>query len=178
MIRLGKFDDLLVRELKELHHSEGQQLAELPRLSEAAEAPSLRDALAGHAAVVSRQSRRLDEALGLLRRSSRGRRCKPVHDLLRDASSLVAGPGKGTVKDAGLIVVLQKIHHHEICGYGSARTIAQILGHDDIAELLHLSMLEEAAADRRLGDIAVDLYTATDRGGDEAACKLEPAFQP
>lgn len=178
MIRLGKFDDLLVRELKELHHSEGQQLVALARLSEAAEAPSLRDELAGQAAVVSRQSRRLDQVLGRLKRSPRGRRCKPVHDLLRDAVSLVAGPGNGAVKDAGLIVALQKVHHHEICGYGSARTIAQILGHDDIAELLHVSLLEEAAADRRLGDIAVDLYTATDRGGGEGARKPEHAFQP
>ena len=59
-----------------------------------------------------------------------------------------------SVLDAALICAAQKVEHYEIAGYGCARTFAQQLGHDDIAELLQETLDEEGSADKKLTEIA------------------------
>jgi ferritin-like metal-binding protein YciE len=48
----------------------------------------------------------------------------------------------------------QKVEHYEISGYGSARTHAEILGHEEIVSRLQATEDEEKAADSKLTDIA------------------------
>ena len=56
--------------------------------------------------------------------------------------------------DAALICAAQRVEHYEIAGYGCARTFAQRLGHNDIAELLQTTLDEEGNADKKLTQIA------------------------
>jgi ferritin-like metal-binding protein YciE len=58
------------------------------------------------------------------------------------------------VKDAGLIGAAQRVEHYEIAGYGTARTLAEQLGQDDIAELLEETLEEEKETDERLTELA------------------------
>lgn len=177
MPQLEKFQDLLIRELKELHHGEKLRLGAMPKLARAASDEVLRVTLHAHAEQTRIQMARLEEALGYFNRSPRGKSCPAIKDLIREGNVLIAAPGGRAVKDAGLIVIAQKIGHYEICGYGSARTLAQVLGHDQVAALLQESLDEEAAADRQLTDIAVDLYTGDDTAEFAMPCIDDTAFR-
>jgi len=59
-----------------------------------------------------------------------------------------------SVMDAALIAATQKVEHYEIASYGSARTWAQEIGQDQVAELLQATLDEEAETDRKLSKLA------------------------
>ena len=56
--------------------------------------------------------------------------------------------------DAGLLAAAQAVEHYEISRYGTLRTWAEELGHEDAAELLEETLEEEKATDEALTDIA------------------------
>lgn len=60
----------------------------------------------------------------------------------------------GAVRDAGLIATAQKIEHHEIASYGSARDWAIQLGLSNHAATLENTLAEEKHADHLLSEIA------------------------
>jgi ferritin-like metal-binding protein YciE len=60
------------------------------------------------------------------------------------------------VRDAAMICAAQRVEHYEIAGYGCARTFAQQLGFENVAEMLQQTLDEEKAADEKLTQIAMD----------------------
>ena len=63
-------------------------------------------------------------------------------------------PGDPAAKDAALIAAAQRVEHYEIAAYGTARTLADELGHDDVETLLNETLDEESSADKKLTQIA------------------------
>jgi ferritin-like metal-binding protein YciE len=53
-----------------------------------------------------------------------------------------------------LIGAAQRVEHYEIAGYGTARSLAQRLGDNQVAGTLQLTLSEEAEADKKLTSIA------------------------
>jgi ferritin-like metal-binding protein YciE len=60
------------------------------------------------------------------------------------------------VIDAALIAAAQRVEHYEIAAYGTARTLAEHLGEDQIARLLEETLEEEKAADEKLTGISTE----------------------
>ena len=58
------------------------------------------------------------------------------------------------VLDAGLIAAAQKVEHYEIASYGTVRTWAEQLGHNDASRLLQQTLDEEGEANKKLTQIA------------------------
>jgi ferritin-like metal-binding protein YciE len=56
--------------------------------------------------------------------------------------------------DAALISAAQRVEHYEMAAYGTLRTYALCLGHEDQAELLQTSLDEEKDTDQNLSAIA------------------------
>jgi serine/threonine protein kinase HipA of HipAB toxin-antitoxin module len=48
------------------------------------------------------------------------------------------------------------VEHYEISAYGTARTFAEHLGHNDSVQLLQQTLDEESAADEKLTSISTD----------------------
>ena len=70
------------------------------------------------------------------------------------------------------------MEHYEIAGYGTARTFAQVLGEDEVAELLQATLDEEKATDEKLTIVAESGLNqeAAEGGEDEPpAPKKKPA---
>lgn len=151
---LASLDDLLVHELRDLINAEKQQIRTLPKLAKAASSVALSEALNDHLAETRTHVLRLEECLGLLGVSTRGKRCAGMEGLLREASETLEACEDDEVCDAAIISGAQRAEHYEISGYGTARAFALRLGHDDVAELLSETLAEEAAADERLSTIA------------------------
>jgi ferritin-like metal-binding protein YciE len=54
-----------------------------------------------------------------------------------------------------MIAAAQKVEHYEIASYGSARALAEALGHQEVAQLLEQTLNEEKQADQKLNEIAL-----------------------
>jgi ferritin-like metal-binding protein YciE len=80
--------------------------------------------------------------------------CEAAKGLIREGSEMINATGDPDVKDAGLIAAAQRVEHYEIAGYGTARTLANQLGHTEAARLLQETLDEEGRTDKLLTQIA------------------------
>jgi ferritin-like metal-binding protein YciE len=67
------------------------------------------------------------------------------------------------VMDAGLIGAAQHVEHYEIAGYGCVRTYAELMGEDDIANLLQQTLDEEKATDEKLNQLAQNINVEAEK---------------
>lgn len=112
--------------------------------------------------------RRLDRIFKQFDAKAKGKKCKAMEGLIEEGKEIMQEDMEETVMDAALIGAAQKVEHYEIAGYGTARTFAQILGLDDIAEILQETLDEEGETDKRLTEIAESAnYEAASVGGEE-----------
>ena len=56
--------------------------------------------------------------------------------------------------DAAIVFSCQAVEHYEIARYGSLRAYAELLGMDDVAELMADILDQEEAADELLSEVA------------------------
>jgi len=153
-MKLKTLDDLLVDMLKDLYSAETQLVKALPKMAKAAHSGELKKAFTAHLEETRGQVARLDTIFEQLEASPRGKKCKAMEGLIEEGKELIDEDADPSVKDAGLIGAAQKVEHYEIAGYGTARTIAELLGHDEIAKLLQETLDEEGMADKKLTDLA------------------------
>jgi len=86
--------------------------------------------------------------------------------LLREGEKMIGEMEKSPVLDAGLIAAAQKVEHYEISAYGTVRTMAEMLGQDEAAELLEETLEEEKETDETLTEIAESIMS-TDASDEE-----------
>jgi ferritin-like metal-binding protein YciE len=167
-MRLQSLDDVLIGQLTDLRSAEEQLVEALPRVAGSASTPELRQAFEHHLEQTREHVRRLDEALGHLGASGARERCEGMEGLIREGEEIVGSQGDPAAKDAALIAAAQRVEHYEIAGYGTARTLANQLGHDDLADLLDRTLDEESAADKKLTKLATGGMLASGINADAA----------
>jgi ferritin-like metal-binding protein YciE len=150
---LESLDSLFLNELKDVYHAEKQILKALPRMAKAASANALRDAFTKHLRETEGHVRRLEQIFKSLDQAPRGKKCKGMEGLLEEGKEIMEEEGAPEVIDAALIAAAQRVEHYEMAAYGCLRTYAQLLGHEDAAELLQQTLGEEEAADEKLTEL-------------------------
>ena len=149
------FMDLVELELKDLYSAEKQLTKALPKMAKAATNEDLKEAFESHLEETEGQIERLEQIFKQLDISyARVEKCKAMEGLVEEGKKIMEEGLEPDVLDAALICAAQKVEHYEIAGYGCARTFAQLLGHDDIANLLQETLDEEGKADKKLTEIA------------------------
>ena len=146
--------ELLEEELKDLYNAENQMVKSLPRMAKAATAPQLKKAFERHLAETQRQVRRLEQIGRALDIKLTGKKCKAMEGLVEEAREVMQELDPEGALDAGLIGAAQKAEHYEIAAYGTARTHAQLLGLDRVAQLLQKTLDEEGETDKKLTALA------------------------
>jgi ferritin-like metal-binding protein YciE len=146
--------DLFVQELKDLYSAETQLIRALPKMAKAASTDSLREAFEEHLQVTKEQKNRLDRIFKELEGSPRGKSCKAMQGILEEGKDALTLDADDAVRDAALIASAQRVEHYEIAGYGTVRTMAELLGYDEIAAELEQTLEEEQETDERLTEIA------------------------
>jgi ferritin-like metal-binding protein YciE len=154
MPKTNSLNELLIEELKDLYSAETQLTKALPKMSKAASNDELRAAFDEHLEQTKVHVSRLERAMELLGADPKGKTCKAMEGLIEEASEKIEMDAEPSVRDAALIGAAQKVEHYEIAGYGTARTFAETLGEDDVADILQETLDEEAEADDRLTDLA------------------------
>jgi ferritin-like metal-binding protein YciE len=162
-MELKTLDDVLETELKDLLSAEKQLVEALPDIAEAASSPELKDAVTEHLEETRGHVRRLEKVFEAIGMTPTSEHCDGMEGLISEGSEVAEMKGDGDARDAALIGAAQRVEHYEIAAYGTARTIAKQLGHDDAARLLSETLDEESAADEKLTKIAQSINVAAAR---------------
>ena len=162
-MELKTLDDVLEAELKDLYSAEKQLVEALPDIAEAASSSDLKDAVAEHLEETRGHVRRLEQVFEAIGMTPKAEHCDGMEGLISEGSEVAEMKGDADARDAALIGAAQRVEHYEIAAYGTARTIAKQLGHDDAARLLSETLDEESAADEKLTKIAESVNVAATR---------------
>lgn len=154
-MKLQSLEELFVHECKDLLSAEKQLVKALPKMAKGAANEQLKAAFEEHLEQTKTHVERLEQVFSALGKSPRAEHCKGMEGLIEEGSDLLEEDAEEMVKDAALIGAAQKVEHYEISGYGTARTLAEILGHDEAVELLQQTLDEEKETDEKLTKLAM-----------------------
>lgn len=169
-MQLKSLKDLLHHELKDLYSAENQLVKALPKMAKAASNDELRAGFEKHLEETKTHVARLEDIGEQLGLSLTGHKCKAMEGLIEEGEELLSEEGEASVLDAGLIGAAQRVEHYEIAGYGTAASIANTLGLDEIAAILNETLNEEKATDQTLSELAestVNVEAASDHSEEE-----------
>ena len=150
----NSLDDLFLQQIEDLYDAEKRIRDGLVQMREAAHNPELKQAFDTHLRETEGQIGRLEQVFKAIGKTPERETCEAAKGLIREGSEMISATGDPDVKDAGLIAAAQRIEHYEIAGYGTARTLAQQLGHAEAARLLQETLDEEGRTDKLLTQIA------------------------
>jgi ferritin-like metal-binding protein YciE len=159
-MKLNTLEDLLLHELKDLYSAENQLVKALPKMAKAASHEDLKAAFEEHLEQTEGHVERLDEIAEMLGKKLTGHTCKAMKGLVEEGADLISEDAEANVRDAGLIGAAQRVEHYEIAGYGTARCLAEQLGHSEIADLLEQTLDEEKETDENLTELATSTINA------------------
>lgn len=151
--------ELLVEEMQDLLHAEGQLVKALPKMAKAAHEPKLKQAFEKHLEETRGHVERLKQAFELLGAKPKAKVCKAMQGLVEEGQETISeGKEKEEVAaDIALVAAAQKVEHYEISGYGTLRTIAEQIGNTRVAKLLAQTLAEEEKADKLLTQLSPPL---------------------
>lgn len=166
-MEMNSVEALLVEQLKDLYSAEGQLLKALPKMARAASDPTLREAFETHLEETQGHLERLQEIGESLGMKMGGKKCKAMEGLIEEGNEVFEMEGDESIIDAALIAAAQRIEHYEISAYGTARTLAERVGEQQLVDLLQQTLDEEYATDEKLTQICEGelLANATVRAG-------------
>jgi ferritin-like metal-binding protein YciE len=153
-MKLESLKDLYVEQLKDLYSAEAQILDALPKMAEAASASDLKKGFNDHLRQTQEHVRRLERIFKDLGEDAKGESCEGMKGLLKEGAEMIKMKGEDPARDAGLIAAAQRVEHYEIAAYGTVRTYAELLGHDDHVSLLEKTLNEEEETDEQLTQLA------------------------
>jgi Mn-containing catalase len=161
--------ELLVEELRDIYHAEGQLVKALPKMAKAAKSVQLRQAFQKHLAETEGHVERLQKAFDLLGEKQKGKPCKGMMGLVEEGRETI-DEGKeleDVAADLALIGAAQRVEHYEMAAYGTARAMAERLGENKIVSLLSQTLAEEEKTDKTLTKIAEPLLEESSVGEEE-----------
>ncbi len=146
--------DLYAAELHDLMNAEKQIVAELPIMASRATSARLQRVLEEHHAETKVQIERLRLLLEQLNEPPRAVPSGAVAALIEDGRRRLDDTERGEVLDAALVAAAQRIEHHEMAAYGTARSYAEALGDYDAVRILQQTLDEEGHVDHVLTRLA------------------------
>ncbi len=151
--------ELLVEELQDLLHAEGQLVSALPKMAKAARAPKLKEAFEKHLQQTQVHVERLKKAFQLLGEKAQAKPCKAMLGLVQEGQEKIdeSEQKEELAADLSLITAAQKVEHYEISGYGTVRGLARLIGEIEVANLLTQTLGEEESTDYLLTEISKPL---------------------
>lgn len=150
--------DLLENGLKYMYSGETQIAEALPKVADAIYSEELQDTLREHLKESKRHIERLEKIFNRLGiDKNKVEKCKITEAMIENCNKIIEEFEEGPVRDSALIIAVQKIEHLEIASYGSLCELADVLGNQQVYDLLDRTLEDEERADKILTDIACDI---------------------
>lgn len=153
-MKLNSMQDLFIEQLNGMYSAELQLTEALPKMAGAASSMTLAAAFEQHLVETEEHVNRIERIFSMLGTSPTTKTCKAMEGLVAEGSEIIASDGDDSVRDAALIAGAQRVEHYEISAYGTLKSMAEMLGKEDIVTLIENTLDEEKAADSKLTGIA------------------------
>ena len=147
-------EHLFVHTLQDIYYAERQIEKSLPDMIAKASDAELKKGFSMHLRQTKGQIKRLEQAFKKMKRTPQGTKCPAIDGILEEANDIIGDVADKMVLNAALIAAAQAVEHYEITRYGTLTAWAKLLGHNDVARLLHANLREEKATDKKLNSIA------------------------
>jgi ferritin-like metal-binding protein YciE len=147
-------DDLFIHTLQDIYYAEQQITKALPTMIEKAQNPALKSGFTQHLQETKQQIVRLEQVFKALNQPVKGVTCAAMDGIIAEAKEVMSDISDPKVLDVGMTSAAQAVEHYEISRYGTLVALAKQLGQNDCAALLHQTLEEEKATDRKLTEIA------------------------
>lgn len=152
--------DLFIMEIQDLYSAEQQLIEALPMMADSAHDPDLKAGFEKHLAQTQDQATRLEQLADELDFEVEGEECMGMEGLIEEGQEIMDSEfDDERIADLALIGAAQRIEHYEIAGYGTARALAEQMGHDQAVKLLDQTLDEESETDEMLTKAAEAIYT-------------------
>ncbi len=167
MPKISTLEDAYIEQLRDLYSAESQLVKALPKMAKAAHSDELKNGFLEHLEQTKGHVTRLEQIFEELDEKPTGKKCQAMAGLVEEGSETISEDATPAVKDALLIAAAQRVEHYEIAAYGTVKTFAQTLGHDDAAKLLDETLQEEVETDEKLTEAAQTINAEANEGGEE-----------
>jgi ferritin-like metal-binding protein YciE len=154
---MQSMEDLFVTGLKHAYFAEQEILKALPKMAQAVQSDTLREAMEKHVEQTREQVRRLEEVFEICEIEPAAEPAPSFEGLMQEGEQLMQ-----EIKDdpellqAALIAAAQGVEHWEIATYGTLRAWAESMDVEDVVDLLQETLDEEKETDRILSEIAME----------------------
>jgi ferritin-like metal-binding protein YciE len=165
MPKINTLEDAYIEQLRDLYNAEMQLTKALPKMAKAAHNPELKQGFEEHLEQTKGHVARLEEIFEALDEKPTGKKCKAMAGLIEEGAETIGEDATPEVKDAMLIAAAQRVEHYEIAGYGTVKTFAELLGHEDAAKTLEETLQEEVDTDEKLTEAAQAINAEANEGG-------------
>ncbi|MFB3852924.1 MAG: ferritin-like domain-containing protein [Vicinamibacterales bacterium] len=163
MPKIESLEGLMVEEMRDMIDAEKQLIKALPKMAKAAESDQLRAGFEQHRSQTETQLERLMQAFDEIGEKPKAKKCTGMRGLIEEGEEMMKEVPRGPVRDALLIASAQKVEHYEMSSYGTLRTYANQLGHQNVAGLLETTLKEEKATDQKLTQLAESMVNPSAR---------------
>ena len=154
MATISSLEEIYVAQLRELLSAEIQSAPVLIMLLDATTDPELAEMFQRHYLETLGQAERLERLLAELGHGARDADCEAIGALVREAQKAAGEQTSPVARDLALIGAAQRIEHFEMACYGSVRTYATVLDHEEAAARLQEILDQESQAEWRLAEVA------------------------
>lgn len=151
---IDTFDELFVHTLQDIYYAEHQILKALPDMVKKASDPGLKKGFSAHLKQTKGHVKRLDRVFKMIKSIPQGTKCPAIDGIIEEANEIAGEIEDKVVLNAALIGAAQAVEHYEITRYGTLVAWARVIGRNDVAKILNMTLKEEKATDKKLGAIA------------------------
>ena len=151
---IDTFDELFVHTLQDIYYAEHQIRKALPDMVAKASDAELKKGFKIHLKQTDGHIKRLDRVFKMIKSVPQGTKCPAIDGIIDEANEIVGEIDNKTVLNAALIAAAQAVEHYEITRYGTLIAWARVIGRNDVAKVLNMTLKEEKATDKKLGGIA------------------------
>ena len=153
---ISNLNDLFVHLLQDIYYAEKQIVKALPDMIEKADSSELGTLFSDHKAETQTQISRLEKVFDLIGQPAKGEKCPAIEGILKETRELMDEVDDADTLDAAMIAAAQAVEHYEITRYGTIIAYADMLGHDEVVDILRDTLSEEDDADSKLTRLAED----------------------
>jgi ferritin-like metal-binding protein YciE len=137
------FDDTI----KAIYDAEKQFGRATPEIILATQDPNLKATMEDHRVLAKGQVDRLAKIAEIRGFDPTEGRSLAAEGLVEEVKEKITDEESGPTRDAAIVLCAQKAEHYEICSYGTLIEWANVLGFEEIVELLHDTLNEEKTED-------------------------------
>lgn len=153
MAKSKTLKELLVIKIRSLYDIESELVEALPTMTEAATDPDLKEAFREHLDETRGHVSKMENILELLGEDKEKLKVEGIKGLVKDAEWLVKNVEEGNALDAALIGAARSVEHYEMAKYMVAHEWAEMLGEEEVSDLLSETFEEEENADEKLSEL-------------------------